>query len=210
MKCRSFILAACVLFLALSGEARAHRVNVFAYVDGDAVQVECGFSKSQRVRNGKLTITDLETGEPVLEATTDANGEFRFRPSDAFLASGHGLKIRLDAGEGHQDEWKISAEELSALSEPFPPGAAAPPAATAASGAPAPSAAPPGPSAAPVSVGAEELEEIVGRVVEAKLGPIRQALARREQDGPELRDIVGGLGWILGLLGLAAYMKCRR
>ena len=102
MKRLSPILAA-VAFMSLSGECLAHRVNVFAFVDGDEIRVECGFSKSRRVKNGKIVVTDLETGDAVLEGVTDGQGIFRFRPPDDFLATGHGLRIRLSAGEGHQD-----------------------------------------------------------------------------------------------------------
>lgn len=180
MKLLSFALAACAAFLVFAEEGLAHGVNVFAFVDGDEIQVECGFSRSQRVKNGKLAITDSVTGDAVHEGVTDERGIYRFRPSEAFLASGHGLSIRLYAGEGHQDDWKVAPEELTALSGGGQTGTPA------------------------------EIEAIVARVLDAKLAPINQALARQQDDAPGLRDIIGGIGWILGLLGLAAYMKYRR
>jgi len=206
-----------IIFLpGMAGSALAHRVNVFAYVDGDAIQVECAFSRSQKVRHGKLAISDLETGQILLEGSTNETGEFRFRPPDDFLETGHGLRILLNAGEGHQNDWQISAEELWALS---PLKAATnvtqqAPAQRTEEQPPMPEPhqhAPALPEAKPTAcLSADELEAVVGGIMDAKLAPIRQALARQEEQGPRLQDIIGGLGWIIGLLGVAAYMKNRR
>ena len=199
MKYYAAYLAAFILLICFSGISYAHRVNVFAYVDGDAIQIECSFSKSQKVRSGKLTFTDMETGATLLEAMTDEQGMFRFRPASEFIQTGHGLNILLYAGEGHQNDWQISTEELKALSPPnqniseqqllSSKGNAA---------------------TLNFALSATELEFLIGRVVDAKLAPIRQALARQEDNGPNLKDIIGGIGWILGLLGIAMYMKYRR
>ncbi|MCC8193426.1 MAG: hypothetical protein LIP28_02110 [Deltaproteobacteria bacterium] len=199
--------AACLTFLALllcfPASGMAHKVNVFAYVDGDAIQVACSFSKSRKVRYGKLRITDLRTGATVLEGTTDEVGLFRFRPDAAFLETGHGLNIRVNAGEGHQNDWAVSPEELAALSpsgqRPEQDSPAARP------GRPAPAEQP-----VSSSLDAKQLEAMIDRVMDAKLAPIRQTLARQEDAGPALRDIIGGLGWIIGLLGMATYMRYRR
>lgn len=207
MKYATACITAFVLLLCFSGVGLAHRVNIFAYADGDAILVECSFSKSQKVRHGKLIFTDLATGATLLEGTTDEQGLFRFRPEPEFLKTGHGVNILLNAGEGHQSDWQVSPEELAALS---PSGEATPrearPAAT------------PSPDtreietrpAATPSPDARELEALIGRVMDAKLAPIKQSLARQEDRGPSLKDVIGGLGWILGLLGLATYMKYRR
>lgn len=194
--------------------ALAHRVNVFAFVDGGAIQVECSFGRSQPVRQGRLLITDLESGALVHEGITDEQGRYRFRPPEEFLASGHGLNLRLVAGEGHQDDWQLEGEELQGIG---PAGASG-----ASGGQPsaAPAAAPfvvPGASGSRELYGQPDpsgqldqagLEETIGRLLDAKLAPLKQALARQSEPG--LRDIIGGLGWIIGLLGLAAYLKHRR
>lgn len=201
-------LAVLVLLLCLSGVSSAHKINVFAYVDGDAIQVECYFTRSQKVRHGKLTVTDLAIGDKLLEGTTDEQGLFRFQPDPAFLKTGHGMNILLNAGEGHQSNWEISPEELTALSpsvQSTQPGvgqtAPAEQALDVASESREQSA---------VTLDATELEALIGRVLDAKLAPVKQTLARQEDSGPNVRDIVGGIGWIVGLLGLATYMKYRR
>jgi nickel transport protein len=54
-----------------------------------------------------------------------------------------------------------------------------------------------------------DVEEVVKTVVEAELAPIKRALLERTGDGPGLREIIGGIGWIFGLVGIAAYFKSR-
>jgi nickel transport protein len=34
-------------------------------------------------------------------------------------------------------------------------------------------------------------------------------LAEQTEAGPNLRDIIGGIGWIFGLIGVAAYFRRR-
>ena len=198
-----------VLLVFFPVASQAHKVNVFAFADGDTIQVECYFSKKHKVKNGKLVFTDIETGATIFEGTTDEQGIFGFRPDADFLKTGHGLNILLNAGEGHQNNWRISPEELAALSQyaqaetPAHDKQAAP--VEQSSGLLADSR-----TIAVAALDAAELETIIGRVMDAKLVPIKQTLARHEDGGPTLNDIIGGLGWIIGLLGLAAYMKFRR
>ena len=56
----------------------------------------------------------------------------------------------------------------------------------------------------------DEVRAIVNAALDAKLGPIRRDLAAQVNAGPSLRDIIGGIGWILGLAGIGLYFKGRR
>lgn len=209
------IFGAAILCLVLltcpSQEVWAHRVNIFAYTDGDSIRVECSFSKTNRVRNGKLIFLDRETGAILHEATTDEDGLYVLRPDASFatfLASGHGLVIRLMAGEGHQNEWMMEPAELTGLADLVDPGHVTAP--TQKSSPDMTASLPDTESSVPVfvtSLDKKELEALVARVVDARLVPIRHALAGQEE--PSFRDIVGGIGWILGLLGLTTYMLYR-
>ena len=200
-------LTVLIVLLCFSGAGLAHRVNISAYADGDAIQVECYFSGSKKVRRGKLVFTDLETGATLLEETTDEHGMFRFRPGADFLQTGHGLNIRLIAGEGHQKDWQISPEELGTLSASEQPVKLANEQAASTELPHVPSA---NQTELAPSMDAAELEALVGRVLDEKLAPIKQTLARQEDRGPAVKDIIGGIGWILGLLGLATYIKYKR
>lgn len=211
---RIFRLWCMALCLVLVGApfASAHRVNIFAFVDGDAVQVECGFNRSQKVKQGTVEVFDAATGAKLLQGATDGNGVFRFPVTAELREAGHDLNIRIIAGEGHQNDWTVSADELAASGTPKAVAVAAAETApaTPAAGQAAPSASSASPVAA-VSGGATpaEIERIVDAALDAKLSPIKRMLAEQTEAGPNLRDIIGGIGWIFGLIGIAAYLRRR-
>ncbi len=210
---RMFRLWCMALCLVLAGAplASAHRVNIFAFVDGDAVQVECGFNRSQKVKQGTVEVFDAATGAKLLQGVTDDSGVFRFPVTAELREAGHDLSIRIIAGEGHQNDWTVAADELasSGTSKAVSVAAVELPAAPAA-GQAAPSAVVSVPAAA-VSGGATpaEVERIVDAALDAKLSPIKRMLAEQAEAGPSLRDIIGGIGWIFGLIGVAAYFRRR-
>ncbi|MBU4525437.1 MAG: cobalamin biosynthesis protein CbiL [Desulfomicrobium sp.] len=199
------VLMILVFALLVSSPALAHRVNIFAYVEGGEVVVECSFSKSKRVRHGHIEVRDAVSGETLLQGTTDAEGLFRFPVPEQARTSGSGLRILLQAGEGHQNEWIVDAAEF--LGAPI-------------TAAPAPSAPQSDTAAGSVSGGnvaashvpgltRSDVEEVVAAALDAKLAPIQRELREQGLKGPGVQEIVGGIGWIFGLIGVAAYFKSR-
>jgi nickel transport protein len=55
-----------------------------------------------------------------------------------------------------------------------------------------------------------ELEAIIETVLDRKLKPITRMLADIRQDTPSVGDIFAGIGYILGLVGIAAYVQSRK
>ena len=177
--------------------AEAHKVTIFAWAEGDTVFTESKFSGGKKVQNGKVEVFD-STGTRLLEGRTDDTGEFSFKVP--VVAD---LNIVLTAGMGHQNTWRLSAAELG--------GAASGPAPTA-----------PVTPGAPVSeirretvpagsgLTAREVEDIVARQLEQKIQPLTRMLAAMQDKGPTLSDIIGGIGYIMGLVGLGAYLRYRK
>ena len=57
----------------------------------------------------------------------------------------------------------------------------------------------------------QDLEEAVEKVLDRKLAPMMKLVAQsRQQQGPNARDVIGGIGYIFGLVGLGAYLHFRR
>ena len=56
----------------------------------------------------------------------------------------------------------------------------------------------------------KDVEAIVDAALDRHLAPLRRALAAGNEAEPSLRDIVGGLGWIMGLVGIGLYFSRRR
>jgi nickel transport protein len=62
------------------------------------------------------------------------------------------------------------------------------------------------------NISESEIEAIVERVVDRKLKPMERMLIKlQERSGkPGTTEIVGGIGYIIGILGIIAYFKAKR
>lgn len=194
--------------LVAAPAARAHRVTVFGWVDGDTVHTESKFSGGRRAQGAPIEVYD-DRGRRLLGGETDENGAFSFE-----IPGPTALRIVLAAGMGHQAEWRIEEAEVRAglaaagvaPAAPDSPPVQAPTAGETLAARTEPERAPR--AAAALDAGA--VREIVDRALDRKLQPVLALLARERDPAPDLRDVVGALGYILGLVGLAAYLHARR
>ena len=210
----SVMLAAFIF--ATATNTLAHRVNIFAWTEGNEVVAECRFNGGNKVKQGQVVVFDAATGAKLLEGRTDDFGVYRFPVSAEGKA--HGVRIVIKAGEGHQNEWTVEAAELATIQPgtgAAPAASSAPASATAVAAAPAAQApASPKTDKAPAqqaaNISASELQNIVNTALDAKLGPIRKELAEMRVARPGFSEIFGGIGWLVGLAGIALYFKGRR
>lgn len=86
--------------------AWAHKVNIFAYAEGDKVYTESYFANGQKVNSGEIEVVDA-AGNRLLTGTTDANGLFVFP-----LAKKQTLTITVNAGMGHKNSYVLQREEM--------------------------------------------------------------------------------------------------
>ena len=95
------------------------------------------------------------------------------------------MLITVTGGEGHQSEWLISASEYMTeiVVEKIPQQQ---------------------------SFNKNELEQMFKSILEQELAPIKRSLAKASEQKPGFRDIMGGIGYLLGLAGLAAWLKNRK
>ncbi|MCR5563947.1 MAG: cobalamin biosynthesis protein CbiL [Desulfovibrio sp.] len=202
------LLAAFVLAAILCPHAAwGHRVNIFAWTEAGTVEVQCGFGKNSPARNSSVKVFDAEDGTELASGTTDETGRFSFPIPQ--VAKAHGLRILLDAGEGHRNEWKMAQDEFSDSSAP-----------ATSSETPATTNSPREPSPArgePESGDAQRrgltearLRAVIGQELDSRLAPIKRALAEQKERGPELRDIIGGVGWLIGIAGIVLAMRRKR
>ncbi len=198
------IVCCLTLVFLFSGEALAHKVTVFAWVEGNQVFGECKFSGGRRAKDAEIIVRDDQNNE-LLRTRTDENGEFSYT-----IPKKSAMHIELIAGMGHKGEWKIPLEELgdAAIADNAEENTAVPAA--------APAKEETIESVAVPTAGLSEaqLEAIVEKVVDKslnkKLKPMMTILADMEEKGPSVNDIMGGIGYIFGLAGVAAYFKSRQ
>ena len=190
-----------VIGLLLSGvaatSAYAHKVNVFAYAEGDEVYIQGYFSDGTKAKNSDVTVFTRD-GSEFAKGKTNENGEYAF----ATKGDRQALRIVLNAGLGHQAAYEIPVDELA--------GDAATQTAEVADVKDPLS----GPGNDPVNAGndaaaAPMTEAMVRKAVAEGVLPLaREISALKERRG--FSDIVGGIGLILGILGIFAYVRARQ
>ncbi|MDE7240729.1 MAG: hypothetical protein K2N62_02420, partial [Desulfovibrio sp.] len=82
-------LALLLAALTVPTDALAHRVNIFAWVEGENIVVECGFNRAAPVRGGLVTVYDAGDGKELLQGRTNDRGVFVF-PVPEPVRVGHG------------------------------------------------------------------------------------------------------------------------
>jgi nickel transport protein len=200
---RLLVLASIAGILLAPSTATAHSVNVFAYVNGEEVITESYFHDGKKCQDSTIEVFDNE-GNKLAEGKTDTEGRFSFRPSIAA-----DLTIRLTTPMGHRAEYAIPATDLQAGlpgTTKVVEGIAEEPHEHAHLEAA---------EMAPRDAEAEEahsqtnIERIVDEAVARRLAPIHRALeeSRRQR---KIVDIIGGIGYIVGLMGLIMYFKSRQ
>jgi nickel transport protein len=105
MKFRITILITSYLLL-LTSPVYAHKVNIFAYVEGDTIYTESYFPDGRRVEGGRIEVYD-SLGNMLLEGRTNRDGQFNFKPPKI-----DDLKIVLVASMGHKASYTLSKDEL--------------------------------------------------------------------------------------------------
>lgn len=184
------LLLLAILFTGLSAnEAFAHRLNVFAWEENGNIIVESNFGANRPARNANVTVRPAASSETILSGETDNAGRFAFPVPDNAAA---GLVIVVNAGQGHQNSWEIMPLKQSATTHA--------PAISAANSQKEKSSVKTvtGPTAA-------EIRQIVREELAASRGP-----QNAPATDPGLKEIIGGLGWLIGLCGIFLWLRSRK
>jgi hypothetical protein len=100
-------ILALMLALAAVGEARAHRLDAaWRPLPRGMVRVETWFDNGDIPKTGSVEVFD-DAGELLVKGRLSSQGLFLFDAPE-----GHGLRVMIDAGQGHGKELAIRAEEL--------------------------------------------------------------------------------------------------
>jgi len=183
-------IRAIVLIAIMAPLLVAHRVNIFALVEGDSIVCQCYYNDGAPVHNQKIEVFRT-SGEKLLEGQTDDAGYFRFAPR-----VGDDLKIVLYAGMGHKAETIIKASGLPEVKKPRVEKTSISQKAV---------------EVVPEKTGLDEdqLRRIVGEVVEEKFSSLRELIIK-QQRSTSLTAIIGGIGYIFGIFGLLLYLRKKR
>jgi nickel transport protein len=159
---------------------------IFAWVEGDTIFTESKFSGGKKAIHAPVVIFDKD-GKKLLEGKTDNKGEFSFK-----IPKLTDLKIVLNAGMGHKAEWTVPESEIREAGAILEKKSAVE-------------------TSGPIAVGLskEEVRKIVEDSLDKKLRPILRMISESRNTKPSLTEIIGGIGYIFGLMGIALYFKNR-
>jgi len=183
------LLVLCSLIIA--GPCFAHKVRIFAWSEGNTIHTESKFSGGKAAQNAIVTVLEANTGTELTRGTTDQNGLFQFPIPET---NSEELDIVVNSGDGHKNHWLYEINPVLKSTTAKPEQNLAPPEVLP----------PPPPS---LNITQDQLTALMDNLLEAKLAPIRHQLAQLQEREPSIQDILGGIGYIIGLAGIAAYMK---
>jgi len=186
-----------LLGLVISLPLQAHKLKVFATADGEKILGRAYFVGGAGANGALVTIQDAE-GRELARLDPDDAGNFSYRVERRMS-----YRVLADSRDGHVASWILRAEEFS----PNLPGG---------TGETTPVSGPPVASAqkeADAATGEGELrpamEARIERAVARQIRPLRFDLQAHDER-VRLRDILGGIGYIVGLAGLALWWNGRR
>jgi len=193
-----YIILAGLLIMMTEPQALAHKVILFAYTEGDKVFTESYFNHGKRCRNSTIEVFD-NTGKKLLEGKTNNNGEFSFK-----IPGKTDLRLVLKASMGHRAEYTISArdfghsiekektsslqgeirkdsitEKKEAVTEQTYP------------------------------VDLQQIRSLMEETLDKKLRPVIKLLAESRDPGVSFTQVIGGIGYIFGILGVVMYFKSK-
>lgn len=174
-----------LLLLVMTLPVQAHRLNLSVWSAGESIYGKTGYGRENMAKDAHVAVYHAESKELLLETTSDAQGLFQFVAPQGQ----HDLLIVVDAGQGHRAELLLEAEDYTTNAVFFDL---------------------PQVESLATQLDMQQLRQILAEEIRRELAPVKQSLASLQAGEPNFRDILGGLGWIFGLAGLAAWLQSRK
>ena len=174
----------------------AHKVNIFAYVEGKKIYTESYFNDGKKCVDSKIEVFDNQ-GNILLEGLTDQEGMFFFEAPSEDVIDGD-LNLVLTASTGHRAEYSISVDEIRGSAGLIKEE-----------------------NEEPISivspktslVDLKEIQSIIEDSLDEKLKPIMREMReikKSQEDKISPTEIIGGIGYIIGIFGIIAYFLSRK
>jgi len=190
------LIFAFLIIIMMDVSIFAHKVNIFAYVEGDKVYTESYFNDGKMCVDSKIEVFNNQ-GNKLLEGLTDEEGMFSFKIPSEDVIDGD-LKVVLTASMGHRAEYVIPTNELRGIAglikEKFEE---------------------PVPAVSPEisSFDLKEIQLLIEDALDKKLEPIMREMReikKSQEDKVSPTEIIGGIGYIIGIFGIVAYFLSRK
>ena len=185
-----------LIIIMINISAFAHKVNIFAYVEGGKIYTESYFNDGKKCIESKIEVFDNQ-GNKLLEGLTDKEGMFSFKIPPEDVIDGD-LKLVLTASMGHRAEYIIRADELGDIKGLIEEKIEEPVSAV---------------SPEVSSFDLKEIQSLIEDTLDEKLEPIMREMReikKSQEDRISPTEIIGGIGYIIGIFGIIAYFLSRK
>jgi len=173
------------------GISRAHRIQVVSYPSNNTIVVEATMGSNEPVPPGsEVSVRQGLEGKIILQGQTDTRGRFRFPISK--LNTKTNLVINVNAGEGHLGTSYLSAADLGSVRTDNSDKKQSDQDVT---------------NKSRLTPEEQRLQRLVTEAVAREIEPLKHMLARKLDDRPTMRDVIGGIGWLVGIGGLLLALK---
>jgi nickel transport protein len=173
---------------------------VFAYASGGDICTESYFSRTDRVIGGTIIMKSAD-GTEIERATTKVDGSYCF-PNPTQTGD---LTFEVLAGEGHRGDFTLYEADRPVLA-PIPSDTQTDNSANTGTS--------PASGTVPGAVSGttdQQIRQIVRDELTAQISPLVRKISEITDDKtPGIREIVGGLGWIVGIGGLIFWVRRRK
>ena len=181
---KASILMAALWFLGIGAPAAySHKLKVFATAVGADISGYAYFVPGGRAQEASVIVKRAD-GSIADTLHTNENGDFSFA---ATSATDHAILV--DAGDGHEARYTVHASEITigGQATPVPAATSAPADQSVQTASPA--------------AGTVDIAPIVEQAVARQLRPLREQIDAW-QEKIWFHDVLGGLGYIIGIAGL--------
>jgi len=189
---RFLIISVFLCFLLFfASAAYCHKVYLHVWTERDTIYTESYSSGNKKVRNGLIKVFDNE-GNELINGRTNEEGEFSFK-----IPKITDLRIVLESSMGDGTEYLFKKTEILSGEVTLTEGA---------------SHVRRGAEASPEEVaGQKQIRLELEAALDVRLKPVLKELARLQEDkGPGITEVIGGIGYILGIMGIVAYMRSKK
>jgi|GEM_PF-847586 len=205
-----FISGSIIMLIVLSSlTAYAHRINLFCKVENQEIVCSSNYADGKAVKNAQIRVLSQKEYKLLLKGKTNENGTVRFDISPELKQKNPDLKISVQESMGHRDTWIINAEEYaktlkdntkeSTKSQPQNDGKFAANASNTNT------------ETENISIKKQEFKKLLADTISSELGPLESKIESvlQYKQNQSFRDILGGIGYILGIMGIVFFIKGR-
>ncbi len=196
-----FLCCFTLVFFLTAIQSSAHQIRVIAYGQGDMIIGETAYGNGRPPKDAVIIVENAGNDQVLFTTIVDHNGHFSFHTPNEAKKERLDLTIIAKVPGGHRAEWLLQANDyLGAVKQEKGVVVKAKEQIVAETT-----------SSVAKVLKADEvvIRRFVEEELEKRLGSVKSILQQTRTQQPGFRDILGGVGYILGLCGFIAYYRAR-